>query len=55
MSLASNQIQAFISYCSPVQDRIVGANTGVYKSDSVVRALHVYKTLWTSPLIDEML
>ena len=54
MSPASIQTQVFISYCLPVQDRMAGANTGVDKFDSMVRALHVYKTVWT-PLIDETL
>ena len=30
------------------------ANTDVYKLASVVRGLHIYKTIWTPP-IDEML
>ena len=30
------------------------ANTDVYKFDSMVRALYVYKTVWT-PFIDEIL
>ena len=58
MSPASIQTQVFTSYCLPVQDRMAGANTGantgVDKFDSMVRALHVYKTVRT-PLIDETL
>ena len=54
MSPTSIQIQVFISYCSPVRDRMAGANTGAYEFDSVVRGLHVYKTVWT-PLTDETL
>ena len=33
---------------------MAGANTGVDEFDSMVRGLHVYKTVW-APLIDEML
>ena len=33
---------------------MAGANTGVYKFDSMLRGLHVYRILWTS-LIDETL
>ena len=45
---------AFRSYhLVPVQDGMAGTNTGVYEFDSVVRGLHIYKTVWT-PLIDEM-
>ena len=38
---------AFISYCSPVQSRIVGASTSVYKFDSMIRGQDVYKSAWT--------
>ena len=33
---------------------MAGANTCVYEFDSVVIALHIYKTVWI-PLIDEIL
>ena len=44
MSPVSIHTQAFISYCSPVQDRLAGTNTGVYEFDSLV--------VWT-PLINK--
>ena len=53
MSSASSQIQAFISSCSPVQDRVALVFT-TYKFDSLVRVIHIYETVWT-PLIDEKL
>ena len=28
-----------------IQDRMAGANTGVYEFDSMVRGLHVYETI----------
>ena len=48
MSLASIQTSAFISYCSPVQGRMAGASTSVYKFNNVVRGQHVYKSAWTT-------
>ena len=54
MSSAPIQARGFISYCSPVQDRMTDTNTGVYEFDNGIRSPHVYKTVWT-PLIDEML
>ena len=49
MSPVSIQTTAFISYTSPVQSRMAGANTSGYKFDSVVRG----KSTWT-PLTDKM-
>ena len=37
MSPVSIQTPAFISYCSPVQDRMAGAGTSVYEFDNVVK------------------
>ena len=48
MSAASVWTPALISYSSPVQGRMAGASTSVYKFDSVVRGQHVYKSVWTS-------
>ena len=47
MSPASIQTPALISYCSPVQGRMVGASASVYEFDNVVREQHVYKSAWT--------
>ena len=44
----------FLLFTWMVEARMAGANTSVYKFDSVVKGLHVYKTVWT-PLIDETL
>ena len=52
MSLASIQTPVFISYCSPVQGRMAGTSTSVYKFDNVVRGQHIYKSAWT-PLTDK--
>ena len=51
--MASIQTLVFISYCSPVQCRMVGASTSVYEFDSVVKGKHIYKSAWT-PLTDKM-
>ena len=51
MSLASIQTLAFVSYCSPVQDRMAHASTGVYEFCCIVIGQHVYKRVWI-PLID---
>ena len=52
MSQASIQTPAFISYCLPVQGRMAGASTSVYKLDNVLRGQQVYKSAWT-PLTDK--
>ena len=52
MSPVSIQTPAFISYSSPVQGRMAGASTSVYKFDNVVKGQHVYKSAWT-PLTDK--
>ena len=52
MSPASIQTPVFISYCSPVQGRMAGASSSVYKFDNVIRGQHVYKSAWT-PLTDK--
>ena len=48
MSLASIQIPEFISYCSPVQGRMAGASTSVYKFDNMVRGQDVYENCMDS-------
>ena len=53
MSTASIQTLVFISYCSPVKGRMVGASIGVYEFDSMVRGQHVHKSVWI-PLTDKM-
>ena len=53
MSPVSIQTPGFISYCSPVQGRMAGASTSVYKFDNVVRGQHVHKSAWT-PLTGKM-
>ena len=35
-------------HCSPVQGRMAGASTSIYKFDSVFRGQHIYKSVWTS-------
>ena len=56
MSLVYIQTQTFIFCCSPVQDRMVGANSGVYNFVSEVKGLHIIKKLYgLHALIDEML
>ena len=52
MSPVSIQTLVFISYCSPVQDRMAGASTSVYEFDNVGRGQHIYKSAWT-PLTDK--
>ena len=52
MSLVSIQAPAFISYCSPVQDRKARTSTRVYEFDSVDIDQRVYKCVWT-PLTDK--
>ena len=48
MSPASIWTPVLISYYSPVQGRMTGASTSVYEFDSMVRGLHVCKSVWTS-------
>ena len=43
----------FISYRSPVQDRMAGASTSIYEFDKVVRGQDIYKSAWI-PLTDKM-
>ena len=50
MGLASIQTWAILI----VQDRMIGANTGICKFDGVVTGLHVYQTVWIA-LTDETL
>ena len=47
----STKSQPFISYCSPDQDRMADTNTGIYEFASVVRGLHIYKTVWTQLIL----
>ena len=49
MSLAFIQTLAFISYCSPIQDRIASASISVYEFDSMARGQHIYKCVWIPP------
>ena len=46
MSPTFIQTWAFISYCSPVQDRMAGADTGVYEFDSVVGEFFTFMKLY---------
>ena len=39
------QILAFISSCSPVQDRMVGASNTIYEFNSVIRGHHINKSI----------
>ena len=48
MSLVSIWTPKLISYYSPVQGRMAGASTSVYKFGSMVRGQHVYKSVWIS-------
>ena len=40
--LASNQMRAFVFYCSSVHERMVGASTDVYEFSSLVRDKRVW-------------
>ena len=49
MDPVSIQTQMLIFYCSPVQGRMAGARTNVYKLNSVIRGQPVYKNVRTLP------
>ena len=53
MSLVPIKILVFISYYSPIQDKIASASTSVYEFDSMVRGKHIHKCVWT-PLNDKI-
>ena len=42
MSLVPIKILVFISYYSPIQDKIASASTSVYEFDSMIRGKHMY-------------
>ena len=52
MSLVPIKILVFISYYSPIQDKIASASTSVYEFDSMIRDQHIHKCVWT-PLNDK--
>ena len=52
MSSVSIQTPAIISYFPPVQDKMAGTSTSVYKFDSMIRGQYIYNSTWT-PLTDK--